>query len=208
MAAVLAGLGAMLVLLPLAAQSNPSATGPSARTTVEHGRDVDGDDQRRRLRPGPAECSRRCLPGFSYVSHAFPEDAQVRALPGNRRQRSPCSAKGPSIHVRPSRHPTRPGTTTFSGTLRYRDGIRKVNDLDIDGAAAVTVEAPAPFTPVRRPQHPTPVPNTHADTNARLPTPEHRWSHGHPVLQRILGDGGRDVDGDDRGRELRRWPAG
>ena len=150
MAAVLAGLGAMLVLVPLAAQNNPSASRSFSADTVEPDETltVTIEASGYGLAGGVSET----LPdGFVYAASSLPS-GQVTELSGNRVR---FTLQGNTSFTYVVRASMTPGTYTFSGTLRDIDR----QDHDVTGDSTVTVEAPAEPTPTPTPTpSPTPVP--------------------------------------------------
>ena len=143
MAAVLAGLGTMLVLLPLAAQSNPSASRSFSAPSVEPGEQmvvtIDASGY------GSAGGVTETLPaGFTYESSSL-RVSQVHVTGQNVR----FTLQGDDSFTYVVTASMTEDTYTFSGTLRDFDK----QDHDVGGESSVTVETAAEPTP-----SPTPTP--------------------------------------------------
>ncbi len=143
MAAVLACLGAMLVLLPLAAQNNPSASRSFSAATVEPGESVTvtitASDY------GQAGGVTETLPaGFTYESSSL-ADSQVSETGQSVR----FTLQGDDSFTYVVTASMTEDTYMFSGTLRDFDRM----DYDVGGDSSVTVEAAPEPTP-----SPTPTP--------------------------------------------------
>ena len=148
MAAVLAGLGTMFVLLPLAAQDNPSAIRTIDPTKVAAGGQVVVTIEASEY--GSAGGVTETLPtGFTYESSSLP-DSQVTELSGNRVR---FTLQGDDSFTYTVTASDTPGGYEFSGTLRDFDR----NDSPVGGAESVTVEGDAAGASATRSIDPTKV---------------------------------------------------
>ena len=156
MAALIAVLMGTLLLLPAAAQSNPTASrsfgdttelAPGGQFTVS----ITASDY------GSAGGVTETLPtGFTYVSSSL-DDLQVIELSGNMVR---FTLQGDTSFTYTVTAPDAPGPYTFSGTLRDDDRM----DYDVGGDSHITVQAAAAETT------PTPTPTSTPRTSPGSPT--------------------------------------